>query len=144
MAKRPAGSREIHRSRQRPLRITKHSSLGEALAQCLATIEVALGKYPPEVAAGHAAIDHFAEQIAKLKAPADDVTALPLAEAGLSTKTVNFLEQEGIETVGDLLAKRRTELRQIPRIGRATLEEIFLCLQRLGFKIPPAEDLGMA
>lgn len=144
MAKRPPGSREIHRSRQRPLRITQHSTLGAALAQCLATIEVALGKVPPELDAGHAAIEHYAGEVTRLSTPPDDVKTLPLAESGLSVKTVNFLEAEGIETVGDLLMQRREDLKKLPRIGRATLEEIFLCLQRLGFKLPPPEDLGMA
>jgi hypothetical protein len=141
--KRAPGKRPIYRSPQRPLPAERDSPVGRLLAQCLARIEVSLAKWPPEYDAAHAAIDQFAAQCGEIARPAD-VLALPLHQSGLSVRTANLLEAEGIGTVGELLAWRREDLQRLPRIARKTVQEIYLTLQRLGFQIPPPEALGMA
>ena len=55
------------------------------------------------------------------------------AELGLSVRTTNCLDEQGISTVGDLLACRREDLLQISNFGEKTLEDVYVALERLGF-----------
>lgn len=55
------------------------------------------------------------------------------AELGLSVRTTNCLDEQGICTIGDLLACRREDLLQIANFGEKTLEDVFTALERLGF-----------
>ena len=55
------------------------------------------------------------------------------AEIGLSVRTTNCLDEQGISTVEDLLKCRRAELLSIPNFGEKTLEEVYLALEKLGF-----------
>jgi DNA-directed RNA polymerase alpha subunit len=57
---------------------------------------------------------------------------LPLAQTGLSMRTLNHLENRNIMTVNDLLHCRRCELSAIPYVGEAALEEIVRALAQLG------------
>ncbi len=59
--------------------------------------------------------------------------SLSLAEIGLSVRTTNCLDEQGISTVADLLKCRRQTLLNIPNFGAKTLEEVFKALERLGF-----------
>ena len=145
MTKRAPGKREIIRSPLRPMPLDPASPLGLALALCLGKIEVSLRKWPPEFDAAHAAIGMFSTECDEQKQkPDEDQLEMPLSQSGLSVRTTNFLEREGILTVGQLLLTRREDLLAMRRIGRATLEEIFLTLERLGFQLPPADEIGMA
>lgn len=58
---------------------------------------------------------------------------MSLAEIGLSVRTTNCLDEQGIATVGDLLKCRRADLLNIPNFGEKTLEEVLQALERLGF-----------
>ena len=58
---------------------------------------------------------------------------LSTAELGLSVRTTNCLDEQGICTVGDLLACKREDLLTIPNFGEKTLEEVYLALEKLGF-----------
>ena len=55
------------------------------------------------------------------------------AELGLSVRTTNCLDEQGIFTIGDLLACRREDLLQIANFGEKTLEDVFNALEKLGF-----------
>ena len=55
------------------------------------------------------------------------------AEIGLSVRTTNCLDEQGISTVEELLRCRRAELLAIPNFGEKTLEEVYKALEALGF-----------
>ena len=55
------------------------------------------------------------------------------AELGLSVRTTNCLDEQGICTIGDLLACRREELLRIANFGEKTLEDVYRALEKLGF-----------
>lgn len=55
------------------------------------------------------------------------------AEIGLSVRTTNCLDEQGISTVEDLLKCCRADLLAIPNFGEKTLEEVYLALEKLGF-----------
>ena len=58
---------------------------------------------------------------------------LSMAEIGLSVRTTNCLDEQGISTVGELLKCKRADLLSIPNFGEKTLEEVFNALEKLGF-----------
>ena len=58
---------------------------------------------------------------------------LSMAEIGLSVRTTNCLDEQGISTVGELLKCTRADLLSIPNFGEKTLEEVFNALEKLGF-----------
>ena len=67
------------------------------------------------------------------------------AELGLSVRTTNCLDEQGICTIGDLLSCRREDLLQIANFGEKTLEDVFRALEKLGFyrtdrQIPQAKS----
>ena len=55
------------------------------------------------------------------------------ARLGLSVRTTNCLDEQGICTIGDLLACRRDDLLQIANFGEKTLEDVYGALETLGF-----------
>ncbi|GHT22854.1 DNA-directed RNA polymerase subunit alpha [Planctomycetales bacterium] len=69
------------------------------------------------------------------------------AALGLSVRTTNCLDEEGICTIGDLLACKREDLLQIANFGEKTLENVYEALEKLGFcrqKKTPEMDGGLA
>ena len=58
---------------------------------------------------------------------------LSMAEIGLSVRTTNCLDEQGISTIGELLKCKRSDLLSIPNFGEKTLEEVFNALEKLGF-----------
>ena len=55
------------------------------------------------------------------------------SEIGLSVRTTNCLEEQGIFTVENLLHCSREELLGISNFGEKTLEEVYQSLEKLGF-----------
>ena len=55
------------------------------------------------------------------------------AALGLSVRTTNCLDEHGICTIGDLLARQREDLLQISNFGEKTLEDVYKALEKLGF-----------
>ena len=55
------------------------------------------------------------------------------ATLGLSVRTTNCLDEHGICTIGDLLARQRDDLLQISNFGEKTLEDVYKALEKLGF-----------
>ncbi|MBR4976424.1 MAG: DNA-directed RNA polymerase subunit alpha [Thermoguttaceae bacterium] len=62
-----------------------------------------------------------------------EILDLSMAEIGLSVRTTNCLDEQGISTVGELLKCTRADLLSIPNFGEKTLEEVFNALEKLGF-----------
>jgi DNA-directed RNA polymerase subunit alpha len=71
------------------------------------------------------------EEIAKLSD--EEKLRAPLADLGLSVRTTNTLEEEGIFLVRELLDRRRQTLERLSNVGDKTMEEIFDRLERFGF-----------
>ena len=55
------------------------------------------------------------------------------AEIGLSVRTTNCLEEQGIFTVGDLLKRSPADLLAISNFGEKTLDEVYKSLEGIGF-----------
>ena len=55
------------------------------------------------------------------------------SELGLSVRTTNCLDEQGIATIGDLLACHREDLLRIANFGEKTLEDVYRALEKLGF-----------
>ena len=55
------------------------------------------------------------------------------AALGLSVRTINCLDEQGIHTIGDLLACKRDDLLLISNFGEKTLEDVYRALETLGF-----------
>ena len=54
----------------------------------------------------------------------DNVLGAPLSVLGLNIRATNALLNNGLSTVGDVLAKTEIELWQLPGVGPGTLMEI--------------------
>jgi DNA-directed RNA polymerase subunit alpha len=59
---------------------------------------------------------------------------LSTAEIGLTVRTTNCLEEKGIFTVRDLLNSTPTDLLSISNFGEKTLEEVYLALEKIGYR----------
>lgn len=55
------------------------------------------------------------------------------SEIGLTVRTTNCLEDQGIFTVGALLQCSREDLLTISNFGEKTLEEVYAALEKIGF-----------
>jgi DNA-directed RNA polymerase subunit alpha len=53
----------------------------------------------------------------------------------LGVRSLNCLKREGIETVGDLIAKSEQELMCIPNFGRKSLDEVRERLEKNNLKL---------
>ena len=59
---------------------------------------------------------------------------LSTAEIGLTVRTTNCLEEKGIFTVRDLLNSTPEILLSINNFGEKTLDEVYECLEEIGFR----------
>ena len=74
--------------------------------------------------------------LSKVDTEARDLKAkleMSTAEIGLSVRTTNCLEDQGIFTVEDLLHSTPQELLAISNFGEKTLEEVYKALEGIGF-----------
>jgi len=62
------------------------------------------------------------------------ILELSTAQIGLLVRTTNCLESEGILTVRDLLNCTPERLLRIANFGEKTLVEVYMALEKLGFK----------
>tara|TARA_R110000803_G_scaffold205530_3_gene272264 strand:+ start:2626 stop:2994 length:369 start_codon:yes stop_codon:yes gene_type:complete len=65
--------------------------------------------------------------------PEETRLSLPLIEIGLSVKTCNGLEKDGITTVRHLLSETPHSLIERRNVGVSTLQSIYECLGKIGF-----------
>ena len=61
-----------------------------------------------------------------------EVLELPVAQLNLPVRTVNFLEDDGVLLVKDLLNCTRERLLGIPNFGEKALEQVFQALRDVG------------
>lgn len=59
--------------------------------------------------------------------------AMPVAELGLPIRIQNFLENAGMDTVGELLERKPADLLGIPMFGAKALEAVYTALEGVGF-----------
>ena len=59
----------------------------------------------------------------------------PIEELELGVRSYNCLKREGVETVGDLIAKSEQELMCIPNFGRKSIEEVRERLEKNNLKL---------
>ncbi len=59
----------------------------------------------------------------------------PIEELELGVRSYNCLKREGIETIGDLIARSEQELMCIPNLGRKTIEEVRERLEQNNLKL---------
>lgn len=69
-----------------------------------------------------------------------EVLELPVAQLNLPVRTVNFLEDDGVLLVKDLLNCTRERLLGIPNFGEKALEQVFLALRDVGLACTVEED----
>jgi DNA-directed RNA polymerase alpha subunit len=67
---------------------------------------------------------------------ADERLEMSLSELDMSVRTVNFLEDDGIFTVLDLLNCTVDRLLGIKNVGPTTIKSIFVALAKIGFGVP--------
>ena len=77
-----------------------------------------------------------------MTAGGDDLRTAPLSVLGLNVRASNALLMNGISTVGDLLAKTETELRQLQLIGLSNMTEIKAKLGARGLTLHPGGALS--
>ncbi|MGI6415608.1 MAG: DNA-directed RNA polymerase subunit alpha C-terminal domain-containing protein [Thermoguttaceae bacterium] len=61
-----------------------------------------------------------------------EVLQMPVAQLNLPVRTVNFLEDDGVLLVEDLLNCTRDRLLAIPNFGEKALEQVFNALRDVG------------
>lgn len=100
---------------------------------CLGAIKIALNRDPPHRGEAIAALDRYLIQSRRGKTQIECET--PIAELGLSERVLNFLDREGIITVGALEACTAEELLSIPNFGQKCLDEVKACLAKVGRRL---------
>jgi DNA-directed RNA polymerase subunit alpha len=83
-------------------------------------------EFAPESAVGQAEV---------LLGRSSGIDDTPIEELELGVRSYNCLKREGIETVGDLIAKSEQELMCIPNLGRKTVEEVRERLEKNNLKL---------
>jgi DNA-directed RNA polymerase subunit alpha len=76
--------------------------------------------------------DEFLAQAPEGPEPEDDML---IDDLDLGVRSLNCLKREGIETVGDLIAKSEQELMCIPNFGRKSLDEVRERLEKNNLKL---------
>jgi len=66
---------------------------------------------------------------------ASEFDDMPIEELELGVRSYNCLKREGVETVGDLIAKSDQELMCIPNFGRKSIEEVRERLEKNNLKL---------
>ncbi len=82
---------------------------------------------------GYAADASYLSEQAAAKGSGFDDT--PIEELELGVRSYNCLKREGVETVGDLIAKSEQELMCIPNFGRKSIEEVRERLEKNNLKL---------
>ncbi len=72
---------------------------------------------------------------AAAEAGSDEKLSMPISALDLSIRASNCLEAEGIQTVGELIAKTEEELLKFKNFGRTSLREVEKKLEALGLAI---------
>ncbi len=85
------------------------------------------------------------EEAPKPQPKGDELSAFlgrPLDDLELSGRTLNTLRADGIETIGELVARTAQDLLRMPNLGRKSLAEIEEALARFGLRLGITETEG--
>jgi DNA-directed RNA polymerase subunit alpha len=81
----------------------------------------------------------FEEEDAEVPASVEDTSGpeddMLIDDLDLGVRSLNCLKREGVETVGDLLAKSEQDLMCIPNFGRKSLDEVRERLEKNNLKL---------
>ena len=91
------------------------------------TPSVAPSTGAPAAAAASSGGDDYADLRRKIE--------LPIAALDLSVRASNCLEAEGIQTIGEVVARSHDELMNLPNFGRTSLREITRKLEEMGLRL---------
>lgn len=69
---------------------------------------------------------------------------MSMAELGLTVRTTNCLEEQGIHDVQSLLGKKTSDLLSISNFGEKTLSEVYDRLEEFGFMRQSRTPVGEA
>ena len=73
-----------------------------------------------------------------------DILALSLKDVPLlCMRTINVLNRNGIETLGDLVSQKHSDLLKIRDLGRRSLNEIEVAMENLGFQYSPINNQSL-
>lgn len=76
------------------------------------------------------------EKIKKKEMPADDPLDRPIDELDISTRAINCLKNNNIETLKDLLQFSESDLEKIKNFGKKSLNELIEALKKIGLTLP--------
>ncbi len=79
-----------------------------------------------------------------LESMEDNLLSLPVKELELSVRSENCLLRAGIKTVGDLIQKTPEDLLKIRNLGKKSLKEIEMKLQKLGLGLQKGDKKAVA
>jgi DNA-directed RNA polymerase subunit alpha len=113
--------------------IDPRSAVSKAAALLREELLIFTGEGEEEEEGFAAEATHDGGQPAAAKGSSFDDT--PIEELELGVRSYNCLKREGIETVGDLIAKSEQELMCIPNLGRKTIEEVRERLEKNNLKL---------
>lgn len=71
-------------------------------------------------------------QIAETEEAAEEITKTKVEDLNLSTRTINALHNNGIKTIGGLIKKTESSLKEMEGLGDAGIKEIKKALSKLG------------
>jgi DNA-binding CsgD family transcriptional regulator len=101
--------------------ITEHQKLNRQYELLARALEIAVERpSEPEIT-----------ELAKMV----NVTSTPLEELDFSVRTYNCLRRAGINTLGEIISKPSSEIAKIRSLGRKSLNEIVMTLEKHGFSL---------
>ena len=78
-----------------------------------------------------------AEELAGIGGPTTDGDDRLIEELDIGVRAYNCLKRAGIQTIGDLVTRSRSELNAIPNFGQRSTEEVVDALAQIGLSLRP-------
>ena len=78
-----------------------------------------------------------AEELAGIGGPTTDGDDRLIEELDIGVRAYNCLKRAGIQTIGDLVTRSRSELNAIPNFGQRSTEEVIDSLAQIGLSLRP-------
>jgi Bacterial RNA polymerase, alpha chain C terminal domain len=88
----------------------------------------------------HGVIEYAWGTMPSLHVPSNAMYSIPIEELEFGVRAYNCLKLAGIEIVGDLVAKKASELRQLPNFGEGSLDEVVDTLALHNLHLMPEDD----
>lgn len=114
--------------------ITPLDALREALKLLYSHFEIFLKKPEPYEE------EHESEKERKLEIPVEDPLDRPIDELDISTRAINCLKNNNIETIKDLISYSEKDLEKIKNFGKKSLNELKQAIEKLGLSFAKSEE----